>query len=58
MLMKKTLTWVAVAAIILVVYLIAVKSLILPWVGDQVAAIMVGTIGLVSGLFLKKKRSA
>ena len=56
--MKKTLTWVAVAVIILVLYLVAAKSLILPWVGDKVAAIIVGTIGLVSGLFLKKKRSA
>ena len=56
--MKKTLTWVAVIACIVIVYVAAAKSLVLPWIGDQVAALLIGTIGLVSGLFIRKKRSA
>jgi len=55
--MKKTITWLLLAAAILIIYIVAAKTLVLPWIGDRVAALLVGTIGLVSGLFLRKKRS-
>ena len=56
-LMRKTLIWVAIIAAMLLIYLIAAKTLVLPWIGDKVAAIVVGAITLISGLFLRKKRS-
>ena len=57
--MKKPILWaLAAVAVFLLIYFIVTKTLVLPWLGDKVAAVLVGAIGLIGGLFLRRKRNA
>ena len=51
--MNKLLLWVAAAATaLLIVYFT------MPWLIGKAAALLVGLVGVMTGLFLKKKRGA
>ncbi|MEO6760397.1 MAG: hypothetical protein ABIO24_13145 [Saprospiraceae bacterium] len=57
--MKKPILWAVVAAVtVLILYFVFAQSTVLPWMGEKVAAILVGAIAAVAALFGRKKRSA
>ena len=57
--MNKTLLWGSVAVVvILLIYLLLTKLVVIPFIGEKAAALIVGAIGAITGLFFRKKRTA